>query len=182
MTNRKSISVLLVIFAMMIALAGLLIMLSTALAETSITIIQPGDMVFVKLNSTTEAGEAEVMLIEFSQDGKGAIISQFDRNRIAAIVAPDSTTEFDGLKFHHFKTVNNYFKRTDFDKLMRDIDTGKITAWDKVKSYAKQSGAFAWDKTQGFIQWMDDAAESMVDYAEKKGWSDELRDLLKFGN
>ena len=182
MSTRQSVSALLVIFVAIAVLAWLLIVLNTALADTSATIIQPGDMVFVNLDTTTETGEAEIMLIEFSEDGKGAIMSQFDRTRIVTIVAPDDVNSLDGLEFHYFKTVNNYFKRTDFDKLMRDIDAGKISAWDKVKSYAKRSGAFVWDKTQDFVQWMDDTAESMADYAIKKGWGDKLRDLLTFGD
>jgi len=160
-----------VVFGLAFTIAAL-----NAHAEGGVTIIQPGDMVFVKLSTKTDAGEDEIMLIEFDERGRGAIVSQFDKNRIVAIVRPGD--DLDGLEFHHFKTVSNFFKRTDFDKLMRDIDDGKISVWDKVKSYSKQGGAFALDKGKDFIQWMDETAEKMADYAIDKGWGDKLRNLF----
>ncbi len=191
MLNRKQRNRLRKAFAIMVltiiaaALFLGIIIASTTSAQAEsrgMTIVNPGEMVFVKLNTKTADGEVEVMLIEFDERGKGAIIMQFDQSRIIGRpVSPgdiNSVAELDGVEVHYFKTVNNFLRRTDFDQLMKDIDAGKVTAWDKVKSYAKQGGAFVWDKTKSFTQWMDETAESMADYAREQEWDKKVQDTL----
>ncbi len=172
-----------IVLAILVALAAIILAVSSAHAEGNdggITIVKPGSFVFVKLLTDSD-DPAEVICIEFDVNGKGAIISRFDQDRILAIVEPGEQPDSD-LVFHYYRNINNWINRQDFSKLMAEIDEGQLTRWDKAKAYTKGGLDWVWDKTldlKDFIE--DEVVDPLAEYGEQKGWGDKVRDFFSIG-
>lgn len=117
------------------------------------------------------------MLIEFAADGQGAIMSQFDQNRILLIANPDDDVEFP--PFHHYYLCDER-KRVVFEDLMDDIDNNRLGVWNKVKSYAKEAGSYLWDASQNLSDWLDQKYTDwgVYNWIEEKGWGDKIRNFF----
>ncbi len=154
---------------------------SSAHAENDgIIIVKPGSFVFVKLLTDSD-DPAEVICIEFDVNGKGAIISRFDQDRILAIVEPGEQPDSD-LVFHYYRNINNWINRQDFSKLMAEIDEGQLTRWDKAKAYTKGGLDWVWDKTLDLKSLLEEeVVDPLAEYGEQKGWGDKVRDFFSIG-
>lgn len=167
------------------ALVLLMLMVSTttngaaAQAEGKTVKIPVNSWVFIELpNRLTDEGEAEILLLDLP---KGGFYSQFDASRILMIVdADDEETELPA--FHHYLEQS---KRTNLDELMKKIDAGKkLGAWNSIKSYAKEAGAFIWDKSEDLSTWMESKWHEwgVIDAVEESGWGNRIRDFFGTNN
>ncbi len=162
--------------SLVLAILMMTSLFQVALATDTI-FIQPGSWVFVKLKTLTETGEQENILIDFPAKGEGGFLSQFDRERILLITVNPELEETLPPTHHYYRATSFFGRRINLDKLMTDIDAGETGLWSKIKSNSKEAGAWVWDKSQDFSQWLTDKYQEwgVIEFIENKGWGDKIR-------